>query len=140
MIKIKIASIGKNKEKWLDQAMEDYLKRLKPMALIEFVWLKEDQQLVQFVSKEPLSVCLDISGTLMSSEEFSAFLRSSIIQGGSRIGFVIGGPEGLPAELRNHPYRISLSRLTMTHQIARLVLIEQIYRAFEIEKGSPYHK
>lgn len=140
MIKIKIASIGKTKEKWLNEGIEEYTKRLKPSAAIDYIWLKEEDQLVQFASKEQVCVCLDVNGCLMGSEEFSAYTQEKIVEGGSRLAFVIGGAEGLPKDLRCHPNRVSLSPLTMTHQLARLVLLEQLYRAFEIAKGSPYHK
>lgn len=138
MIKIKIASVGKTKEKWLDQALNEYIKRLKPSASVECIWLKDDDQLVNFTGKD--CICLDVKGTMMCSEEFSTYLHKRVVEGGSRAAFVIGGPDGLPPVLRNHPLRISLSPLTMTHQLVRLLLLEQIYRAFEILKGSPYHK
>ena len=140
MIKIKIASIGKTKEKWLNTGIEEYTKRLKPSATIDYIWLKEDGQLVQFASKEPLCICLDVNGAAMDSEAFSAHIQEKIVEGGARLAFVIGGAEGLPESLRCHPNRISLSPLTMTHQLVRLVLLEQLYRAFEIAKGTPYHK
>ena len=70
---------------------------------------------------------------------FSSFLLKEIEKGGSRLTFLIGGPDGLTPKLKTFPL-VSLSKMTLTHQIARLVLIEQIYRAFEIDRGSPYHR
>ena len=140
MYKIRIISVGKTKEAWLDFAIEDYVKRLKGRATIEFVWAKNDEQLTATVTKEPLAICLDPRGALLSSEKFSELLLAKLQDGGSRLALVIGGPEGLPEVLRSTLPLISLSLLTMTHQIVRLVLIEQIYRAFEIVKGSKYHK
>jgi 23S rRNA (pseudouridine1915-N3)-methyltransferase len=139
MYKIKIITIGKTKEKWLDDALEEYLKRLKPIALVEIVLAKDDPQLVQMASKEPLVICLDPVGKSLTSELFSTFLIENLQKGGSRLAFVIGGADGLPASLKTQP-ALSLSPLTFTHQMARLILVEQLYRAFEINRGSPYHK
>lgn len=138
-----IFSVGKTKEDWLEQALEEYLKRLKPTAAISFIWAKNEAQLETAVIKEAEKsriVCLDASGQLMDSEEFSSFLLKQLEEGGSRLGLVIGGPEGLPPVVKKRFPLLSLSRLTFTHQMARLILIEQIYRAFEIAKQSRYHK
>lgn len=139
MIKIKILSIGKTKESWLEQAIKEYTKRLTPSAEITFALAKDEAQLIQQAEKEQHVVSLDTQGRLMNSEEFACFLHNEIEKGGSRIAFVIGGPEGLPPLLKEKSL-ISLSPMVFTHQIARLILIEQIYRAFEIFKGSKYHK
>lgn len=140
MLKLKIFSVGKTKEPWLEQALEEYLKRLKPVLTIDFVWAKNDDQLLSLVEKEPLVLCLDAEGSLMDSPQFASYLLSKFEEGGSRLAIVIGGAEGLPEKLKRNRSLISLSRLTFTHQIVRLVLLEQIYRAFEIAKGSQYHK
>lgn len=139
-MKLKILSVGKNKEAWLEEALEEYVKRLKPFISIQFLWVKNDGQLLLSAQKESSLICLDPAGALMASEEFSQFLHHKLQEAGSHLTLVIGGPEGLPSSLKqNHPL-LSLSPLTMTHQIVRLVLMEQIYRAFEIKKGSKYHK
>src|SRR5205823_3474442 len=140
MYKLKLFSVGKTREKWLDEALQEYLKRLKPIASLEFIWAKNNEQLLQLTAKEPVLVCLDPQGNLFTSEQFSGLLHDQLTKGGSKLSFVIGGADGLPSELKQKPLQISLSRLTFTHQITRLVLIEQIYRAFEIVKNSPYHK
>lgn len=139
MHKIKLLSVGKTKEEWLDQAIDEYVKRLKPVAAFEFIWAKNDEQLLAFVEKESNVVALDAAGQQMTSEEFAVFLNKKLESGGSRLTLVIGGAEGLPPELKKLPL-ISLSPMTMTHQIVRLVLLEQIYRGFEIARGSKYHK
>jgi 23S rRNA (pseudouridine1915-N3)-methyltransferase len=139
MIKIKILSIGKTKESWLEEAMDEYIKRLKAQISFDFVWAKDNAQLIELAHKEATVIALDPQGSLFSSEEFSSFITHKLIQGGSRLTCIIGGAEGLPLELKQLPL-ISLSPLTFTHQLTRLVLIEQIYRAFEIQKGSRYHK
>jgi len=142
MLKIKIISVGKTKEEWLETAIAEYVKRLQAIALIECVWAKNDGHLLELVKKESLVVCCDAKGDLMTSEQFSGFLHKKLIEGGSRLAIVIGGAEGLPEELREGSgcALMSLSRMTLTHQMVRLLLVEQIYRAFEIAKGSKYHK
>lgn len=142
MHKIKILSIGKTKEAWLEQALNEYIKRLQPIASFEFVWAKNDKQLLELTAKESYFICLDANGTLMSSEKFSGYLLDRLEKNGSRLTLVIGGAKGLPAELKSRSgvELISLSPMTLTHQAARLILLEQIYRAFEIARGSKYHK
>ena len=141
MIKIKIYTVGKTKEQWLQDALEIYEERLMPSLSFEWILAKNDEQLKQFLEKEANFICLDPNGKQYSSKEFSLFLLRSIQEADSRLSFVIGGPEGLPDLIRTRAKSLfSLSRLTFTHQIARLVLVEQVYRAFEIEKGSSYHK
>lgn len=139
MLKLNILSVGRTKEKWLEEAFEEYIKRLKPYAQISCLWAKDDAQLIEWAKKEGSFIGLDPAGRLMTSEEFSEFLMHSWEKGGSRLSMVIGGAQGLPDELKKAPL-ISLSPLTFTHQITRLVLIEQIYRALEIQRGSQYHK
>lgn len=139
MLKLKLISVGKTKEEWLDAAIDEYTKRLKPVMAIEFLWVKNDEQLIAAVEKESGVVCLDAAGKQMTSEQFANFIGKSFEDNGSRLTLVIGGAEGLPPKLKNYPL-ISLSLMTMTHQIVRLVLMEQMYRAFEILKGSKYHK
>jgi 23S rRNA (pseudouridine1915-N3)-methyltransferase len=139
MLKLKLISVGKTKEEWLDAAIDEYTKRLKPVMAIEFLWVKNDEQLIAAVEKESGVVCLDAAGKQMTSEQFASFISKSFEDNGSRLTLVIGGAEGLPPKLKNYPL-ISLSLMTMTHQIVRLVLMEQMYRAFEILKGSKYHK
>mgnify|MGYP000275819416 CR=1 FL=1 len=140
MQKIKLISVGKTKEKWLEDAINEYIKRLSPYLEFEFIWAKDDIHLVKLVEKEKNVICLDVEGTLYSSESFAKYILESLEQGGSRLTLVIGGAEGLPFELKTKHSKISLSPMTFTHQCTRLILIEQIYRAFELAKGSKYHK
>lgn len=140
MYKIKILTTGKVREAWLEMAMAEYLKRLKPAAEVTLHIARDDQQLIQWIQKEPRVICLDAEGQLMNSESFSKFVHFHLEQGGSRLSFVIGGAEGLPADIKGKFPLTSLSPLTFTHHMARLILIEQLYRALEIGKGSPYHK
>ncbi len=141
MIKIKIYSVGKAKEDWLQSALHLYEARLKSLISFEWILAKNDKQLKQFLEKETNFICLDPNGTQYSSEEFSVFLIKSIQEAYSRLSFVIGGAEGIPVSMKAQAKSLlSLSRMTFTHPITRLIIVEQIYRAFEIEKGSAYHK
>lgn len=140
MYRLRIYSVGKTKEPWLEEAINDYLTRLQHIISIEFIWAKTDEHLLTLVSKEPNLVCLDASGQVMNSAQFSNFLIKQFENSGARLAMVIGGAEGLPPSLKSGHPLVSLSPMTFTHQIVRLVLIEQIYRAFEIAKGSRYHK
>lgn len=140
MLKIRIHSIGKIKEKWLENAIDVYLKRLSADLTIEWLWSKDDKQLIQMASKEKLLIGLDPSAWMPTSEEFSKFFFKKLEEGGSKIAFVIGGANGLPAEIRQKFPLISLSKLTFTHQMIQIILVEQIYRALEIYRGSNYHK
>lgn len=140
MHKIKILTIGKTKETWLEEALGEYRKRLKPVAEIEIVIVKDDAALVRAVEQEQRVVCLDVMGKMMDSVAFSRFLMGELEAGGARLTIVIGGAEGLPEEMRRRYQLISLSHMTFTHQCVRLILVEQIYRAFEIAKGTGYHK
>lgn len=140
MLKLKLISVGKTKEKWLEEAFQEYLKRLKPFVQVECLWAKDSDQLIEWTQKEPFSICLDPTGRLLSSEGFADFITQQWEKGGSRLTLVIGGAEGLPTELKEKSLLLSLSPLTFTHQITRLILIEQIYRTIEIKRGSQYHK
>lgn len=140
MIKIKILSVGKSKEPWLESALDEYAKRLTGQMDISFVWAKNDEQLVQLTEKEGYVICLDPTGKEFDSPNFSKFFQKEIEQSGARLSFVIGGAEGLPGSFKRRYPLISLSRLTFTHQLTRLVLVEQIYRAFTLIQGIPYHK
>lgn len=140
MYRIRLISVGKTKEEWLDEAIQEYVKRLQPVALFEFVWAKNDAQLQSLAEKDESVICLDAAGKMYTSEQFSGFLLKELEKGGARLTFVIGGAEGLPAEMKSRYPLISLSPMTFTHQMARLILVEQTYRAFEIARGSRYHK
>lgn len=135
MYQIKILTTGKTKEHWLAEALAEYEKRLTPHAKLSLELARDDQALAAKAKLETNVVCLDPQGQEFTSESFAGLISRS-----SRHTFVIGGPDGLPAPMRAFYPLISLSRLTFTHQIARLLLYEQIYRAFEIERGSRYHK
>ncbi|KAM3573833.1 hypothetical protein VYU27_004178 [Nannochloropsis oceanica] len=127
-------------EEYLNDAYLEYTKRLRPVLELETIWHKTDEELKAAVAKEKAPViCLDERGKQLPSLELADVLYKRLEEGGSRLVFVIGGAEGLPSALKNKELW-SLSKLTFTHQWARVLLTEQIYRATEIKKGSGYHK
>ena len=138
--RVRIVSPGKNKERWLEDAIELYTTRLRGTIELECVWVRDDAALLKQARSAGSVIALDPLGKTCTSEQFSELLFAAIERGGSRLSFIIGGAEGLPKEVRADATLVSLSRLTFTHQMARLILAEQIYRATEIRKGSGYHK
>ncbi len=141
MYRIKIFTIGRTKERWLEEALDEYTQRLKNTLSIEWLLAKDDEGLQRLLEKEQGLICLDPRGEQMSSEAFSKWLVHSFLENKSRLTFVIGGADGIPAHIKARAKaQISFSLLTFTHQLTRLVLLEQLYRAFEIERGSPYHR
>jgi 23S rRNA (pseudouridine1915-N3)-methyltransferase len=140
--RVTIYSVGKTKEKWLQSAIDLYTSRLRSVLEVDCVWVRDDQALAAQAAKAKGScIVLDERGQLCTSVEFSSRLFEALEAGGSRVSFFIGGADGLPPSLKaDHSRLVSLSKLTFTHQMARLLLVEQIYRATEIAKGSGYHK
>mmetsp|Transcript_67031 Transcript_67031/g.111424 ORF Transcript_67031/g.111424 Transcript_67031/m.111424 type:complete len:179 (-) Transcript_67031:44-580(-) len=138
--RVRIVSVGKTKEVWLQEAIGEYTKRLRATLDVQCEWVRDDRALVA-EAQRPGCIVLDERGSQCSSEEFSHILFDALEQGGSRLSFIIGAADGLPPSIRNGPHRLlSLSRMTFTHQMARLLLVEQIYRACEIRRGSKYHR
>lgn len=149
-LQVTIRIVGrKASEKWIEQGIKMYETRLKGAIDVETIFHKNDDQLRKGFdadrSKNVPTILMDPLGKAHSSEKFSETMFQMLQDGGSRLSYIIGGAEGLPSDLRNppsgpKPFLMSLSDLTFTHQFARLVLIEQIYRACEIRKGTNYHK
>lgn len=141
MLTFKIITIGKIKEAWLEEALAEYSTRMQGRARFEWVLLKDDKALENALRNEKMYVALDPQGKSFTSEQFAAYLMQEVTASGSKLIFVIGGAEGLTQEMRTKARTlVSLSPLTFTHQLTRLVLMEQIYRALEIARGSAYHK
>lgn len=136
MFKVKVFTIGKVKENWLLLALNEYEKRLKKRLVIEWILCKKDSELEAHLQKEKY-IALDPKGELLTSE----VLSEKLFSWGLNLSFVIGGAEGLsPLILKKASFCWSLSPLIFTHQMTRLILVEQLYRALEIEKKSGYHK
>ena len=158
-MKISIVAAGKIKEKYLRDGIAEFTKRLKPFTQIEFLEINEEkmkdnpspaekaavlktegERLLKKVPAGSYLIVLDIVGKAISSEELSQKIDTLTLNGHSHITFLIGGAFGLSQEIRDRAdERISFSRMTFTHQMIRLLLIEQIYRAFKISRGEKYH-
>ena len=159
-MKIKIVTVGKLKEKYLKDGIAEYSKRISRFAAVEMIELadektpdrasdSENEKILDLEGNRILSkigdrefvVVLAIEGKTLSSEEFSKQLEQASINGYSTLTFVIGGSLGLSPQVKNRAnLSLSFGRVTLPHQLMRLVLVEQIYRAFTIQQGSPYHK
>ncbi|MDZ4785792.1 MAG: 23S rRNA (pseudouridine(1915)-N(3))-methyltransferase RlmH [bacterium] len=154
-MKITVYSIGKTKENYVLIGETKYLKRLKNRAKIEIEeiinkgastdpkarMLKEADLILDRIKESAFLIALDERGENLSSEKFSEFLGNKMTAGISHFVFVIGGAFGLHEKIRKRAnYIMSLSKMTFPHELARLFLIEQIYRAFSIQNNEPYHK
>ena len=141
-MEIKIVVIGKVKEKIYQRRVQKYLKWISKDVKIEIVYIKGSNnkiltKLDKLKKNNFFSICLSENGIQMSSNTFSKF----IFNNKEKLSFIIGGPDGHSSEILNEAdYILSLSKMTMPHEMATLVLIEQIYRAFSIKKGSKYHR
>lgn len=159
-MKITIAAVGKLKEKYLKDGIAEYVKRLSRFADIELIEAEDEhapeslspaqeaqvkqreaERLLKKVKEGSYVILLDLAGEQANSENFAARLENIMLSGNSHITFIIGGSLGLDQSLINaSSYRLCLSKMTFPHQLARLILLEQIYRAFKIMKGETYHK
>ena len=159
-MKIKVVTVGKLKEKYLKDGIAEYSKRISRFAKLEMIELadektpdraseSENQKILEIEGQRILSkvgdrdfvIVLAIEGKTFSSEEFSQQVEETSIKGFSTLTFIIGGSLGLAQYVKKRAnLSVSFGRLTLPHQLMRLVLVEQIYRAFTIQQGSPYHK
>lgn len=147
MIRIDVFALGKLKEKFWKDACAEYLKRLEGYAKVEVRELadstpqKEAEALMAALPKSGPIVLLDIKGRETSSEMLASKLETFALEGDSRISFIIGGSDGVTNEIKARASeRISFGPITLPHNLARVVLLEQIYRAFKIIRKEPYHK
>lgn len=157
---INIISVGKIKEKYFTDAIKEYTKRLSKYckltdeiipderaddnfskAEIEQVKIKEGIKILNKLPKNSYIIVLDIKGKNLSSEELAEKIYSLGLEGTSDITFIIGGSNGLSNEVLNKAdLKLSFSRMTFPHQLFKVILLEQIYRAFKINAGEAYHK
>ena len=158
-MKITIACVGKIKEKYLTAGIDEFTKRLTPFCKLETVAIneekmpdnpspaekeqvleKETQRLLAIIPENSYIILLDVIGKQLSSPELASKINALALSGNSHITFVIGGAFGYTDALRKRAdYALSFSKMTFTHQMIRLLLIEQIYRAFKISRGEKYH-
>lgn len=159
-MKLRVICVGRLKEKFYTDAVNEFKKRLSRFAEVEIVELADekapeklsDAELEQIKLAEgrrilgkladgETVVALDIRGVQLSSTELAEKLKNLMLEGKSRIAFIIGGSNGLSAEvLSRADLKLSFSKMTFSHQIFRIMLVEQLYRAFKIINNEPYHK
>lgn len=136
---IRIVAVGKLKDQDIKVLFQDYLKRSMRFARVDVVELKDEGRISALLEKGGMVVALDEGGENMTSTGFADFIKARSLAGD--ITFVMGGPEGLKDDVKERAdITLSLSKMTFTSQMARLILIEQIYRALTIIKGIGYHK
>ncbi|MCA0170717.1 23S rRNA (pseudouridine(1915)-N(3))-methyltransferase RlmH [Bacillus sp. RAR_GA_16] len=157
---ISIVTVGKLKEKYLKQGIEEYTKRLGPFAKIDVIEVPDEKapenlsetemqqvkkaegdRILSKISPDAHVIALAINGKMKSSEQLAHDLDQLATYGKSKIAFVIGGSLGLSYDvLQRANDTLSFSKMTFPHQLMRLILVEQVYRAFKINRGEPYHK
>lgn len=155
-MKIKIIALGKIKEKFLKDGIDEFLKRLTPYTAIEIVelspieikdnqieraLLEEGEKILANIKPDSYVITMEILGKQLSSEDFASKINEITISGISELVFVIGSSCGIaPTVSARANFKLSISKMTFLHQFARLLLVEQIYRAFKILKNETYHK
>jgi 23S rRNA (pseudouridine1915-N3)-methyltransferase len=159
-MKVTLICVGKLKEKYLTQGVDEYVKRLGRYCNLEIIELadektpenassaledqikqKEGERILKALKEDAYCIALAIDGTMLSSPELADKINSLGITGTSHISFIIGGSLGLADEvLRRADYKLSFSRMTFPHQLMRMILLEQVYRAYRIIHNQPYHK
>ncbi|WP_419957694.1 23S rRNA (pseudouridine(1915)-N(3))-methyltransferase RlmH [Psychrobacillus psychrotolerans] len=157
---IQIVSVGKLKEKYLKMGIEEYTKRLGAYAKLDLVEVadekapenlseadmeivkkKEGDRILAKIGADTYVIALAIEGKMKTSEQLAGDIESLMTYGRSKIAFVIGGSLGLHEDvMKRSDEKLSFSKMTLPHQLMKLVLVEQIYRAFRIMKNEPYHK
>jgi len=139
-MKIKIFAVGKLKKDYNKFAVEDYLERIRFYIPIEIIEVS-DESIIEKIDKDNFSIILDGRGKELSSLEFATFISQTLSRQNKDIAFFIGGADGFDEEfLKKGNFALSLSKLTFPHELARLILLEQIYRAFTIINNEKYHK
>lgn len=159
-MKITLITVGKIKEKYLKDAVNEYVKRLSRYCKLEIVEVtdektpdnasdascdairaKEAERILKYVKDDAYVITLEINGKQLTSEELAEKLDRLGVQGTSHIIFIIGGSIGLGEEvLKKSDFALSFSKMTFPHQLMRVILLEQVYRSYRIISGEPYHK
>jgi 23S rRNA (pseudouridine1915-N3)-methyltransferase len=160
IVNISIITVGKLKEKYLKQGIDEYIKRMSVYAKIEVVEVpdekapevlsdaemnqvkaKEGERILTKINPDAHVIALAINGKMKSSEQLAADIDKLATYGKSKIAFVVGGSLGLSdTVLKRADEKLSFSPMTFPHQLMRLILVEQVYRSFRINRGEPYHK
>lgn len=157
---IQIVCVGKLKERYWTDAVAEYAKRLGPYARLDIrelpdektpdamspaeeaqVRVREGERILAALKPDAHVIALAIDGETLSSEQFAAHMDKQAVYGSGSVAFVIGGSLGLsPVVLGRADKKLSFGRMTYPHQLMRVILLEQIYRAFKINRGEPYHR
>ncbi len=160
MLSVQLICVGKLKERFYSDAVKEYAKRLGIFCRLELIELPEErlgdrpsdaeiesalereaQQIEKKLKRDGTLVCLCVEGIQMDSESFSKLLSDAEQSGRPRISFVIGSSYGLSPRIKNMAdLRLSMSKMTFPHHLARVILTEQLYRGFQIKEGTKYHK
>ena len=131
---LKVLFVGKTKESFISSGIEEYFKRLKKFIKIEIMILKD----FEFNFKDSFVILFDLNGKTLSSEEFASSLKKVINQD---IVIILGDEKGIPSKIKERAnLTINISRMTFTHELARLIIMEQVYRAYTIINNLKYHK
>lgn len=139
LLKFVVVAEGKLKDRHLRAVADDYLGRIRKIARCDEIEIKSAAQLERALPDEALCVALEVDGEQISSSELSKRIERWAARGKGVIAFVIGGAEGIPPELsKKCDVRLSLSPLTLPHRLARVVLLEQLYRSLTLIRGEPY--
>jgi len=134
-----VVAAGRLKDKSLRAVADDYFARVRRYVRCDEIEVKDDRALAKAIPSDSVVVALEVDGESVSSTELAQRLERWASRGKGAVTFVIGGAEGIPAELsRAADARLSLSRLTLPHRLARVLLAEQLYRALSILRGEPY--
>ena len=140
-MKLAVVAVGKLKEAWVQEGCAEYAKRVRGKLPLELVEVKDDAELVRKIPPRYKLWALDERGRELASEELAASLNKAMNGGEQGIALVIGGADGLPKELlARADFVWSLGRATLPHRLARLIVLEQLYRALSILRGEPYHR
>lgn len=159
-MKYRIISVGKIREPFYDQGVKEYLKRLKPHTSIELIegleekispkagggeiekcLQKEGARIIDLIGDDDIVVAFDIKGEILSSEAWAQYIEQLNSRPSNRVNMIIGGSFGIDKKVKARAERlIAFSRMTFPHQMAVLMLAEQLYRGFKIIKREPYHK
>jgi 23S rRNA (pseudouridine1915-N3)-methyltransferase len=157
MVNIKLLVIGKNKFDWLGQGMGHYQKLLEKYASLDLIVIKDEkvtkaksremildkeaERILRYFERDSFRIALDTQGERFSSDDLAKLFSEKMTKGYNDFLFVIGGALGLSEKVvKNCQFKLSLSSMTFTHQLSRIILLEQVYRAFSILKGERYHK
>ncbi|MDA8351990.1 MAG: 23S rRNA (pseudouridine(1915)-N(3))-methyltransferase RlmH [Firmicutes bacterium] len=159
-MRIQLLAVGKMKERYLRMAVDDYVGRISPYAKVDVIEISEEKgqeplnsaerekikeregkRILRFLTSDTYTIALAIQGVGLSSESLAHQLDQLATYGKSRLAFVIGGSYGLSEEVMDRAdFTLSFSKMTFPHQLMRVILLEQIYRSFKINRGETYHK